>query len=341
MLHHPFEQFKLALPENYNAESLPMHLYSSPHTTAADFSFLQAAVESRAYQVYVPEADGHTNEFVKLVIDVSRGNNKAYTSIMGRTDPNSSFYSQFRALYASRLNIFIADVPAELHQADPDMKDYGSMEIVDTAETIDSHLVAVRQKMERAARMIQKRDTHMATRLVTELPAYVAQHPGLRNRERVGILLTLGDNHVVLPRLLEAAGVVLTNTRMSPVMHAQEEAMQDLALGKEITDRQLIEATATSLMRNLVEHDSTAFARIAVRKITDGISVEDIERYLASKDLADMHDFVRERLKAAGYQDDALRFVGHIHPFMKQAIKPRAKIRVLGDGICTVKHQLF
>ncbi|CAN5149125.1 hypothetical protein BH09PAT3_BH09PAT3_2310 [soil metagenome] len=285
-------------------ENISVEVHLGPHNTRTDFAFFENALKD-GVDVYVPEHNAYTQDDVHGYKKVASGDSKVYQKVRERLNPDSMFAAQFSALFASRVQVELFDVPAAEYYADSTalalLKDGERGANGSSAdETVERFLASA----DLSARTTNLRNEKIARNLVTRLPGFVAQHPRLAQKDQVNVLVTLGDLHFQVPTLLGDSFAVSANEITQSDMAADEQCAVKMSLGEEIDEELVYRGAAAALLSPYVHGDDTAERRSTMNRIVQDAGQDEIEVILEARSGGPsvVHELLRSRLGYLGIE---------------------------------------
>lgn len=261
-------------------DNIDIHIQRSPHVTATDFDFLDPMVRDDRFHLYAPELDGSDNAVLAGFRKISNGDSKVYQDVMSRTDRNSSWSKTFSAVFMTKKPIESFDVTADQHQANDVFRNFGAMVIDLSSVTSNQFIDNMPAQLNRLPTFIKARDTIIAQNILERLPKVIESNPKLAHLSRVGVLMSIGDNHRLLDKLLEKHGFTITRNDI-PITGAHEKAGLMQIEGIIPSEADILEAAAYNLVRNFVTHDSTYELRKQLNIFSKGSSENDVSVILS------------------------------------------------------------
>lgn len=309
MTEHYSNQESVDSPIESLKPKLDVHIRYSPHTTVEDFGDLDRELRHGGYDFYAPEIAGHTPDKVAMLEKIAKGDTKTYQKVMVGFD-KFSVGAMFRAVFASRIIVLHADSSREqLRQYPDDLRSFGD-EQPRTFTDLDEFVDYSRQRAELGARFTTRRDEVFVNNLEGLLPERIKPHPRLSAAENIGVLITMGDNHISLPRILEERGYRVRVSGLPEVYFAPEEALVGYINGHVPSDELMLEVAASNIIRPNLYHPYTNELRKIVRQITGKLSREEVEWLLKTgqtEGTAVVYPFIQDKLDKLDIDDTKLR----------------------------------
>lgn len=284
---------------DFEKGSVDIYIHRSPHVTREDFSFLGPMVRDRRFHLYAPESDGFEDTKKEGYRLISKGDAKTYRDIIARTDPDSMSYAFFSALYASRIPLAFFDTSPEETAANPILAQFGKNTIDLQDITAESLIESMPGSLSRSAAFIEARDRTIAQNVETHLPEIITGNPRLRLLGRIGLLITIGDNHQMIDSLLTNRGFSV-ETNPVTTLNPREDAVVTLLRGGELTEQQILQSSAVALLRGYIWHSSTAELRKIMCDILDDVNMDDVDQIintLRRGGTTGIHDYIKKLLE--------------------------------------------
>ncbi len=320
-------------------DSINIHIQRTPHVTATDFEFLDSMVRDPRFHIYAPELEGADSTLLEGLRKIARGDSKVYRDIMSRTDKNSTWSKTFGALFMLRKQIESFDVTAEQHEANEVFRGFGQA-VLDLSRITSRQVIDnMPAQLQRLPTFITARDTLIAQNVVEQLPLIISANSKLKSLGKVGLLMTIGDNHQLVDKILESEGFDVTKNDI-PVMGAQEKAGLMQLEGKMPTDTEVLEAAAYNIIRGFVTHDSTYELRRQLNAFVPGTDESDIATILSEiqkHGIEGIKNLVTGKLEEVDIDTD----LGFIMPGSKAlAIRPKETVE-RRNGIMGIRIGMF
>lgn len=263
-----------------NNHNIGIYVHRTPHVTETDFQFLNDKIRRDPnIHIYAPEVSGWDQEFRSSLISIANGDVKTYLKMKAQTDPGSSWWAVFDALYASRMPLEIFDVTREEMEGDEILSGFGKSTFDLTTITATELVNDLRMRMQRGAQFLEKRDTIIARNINEKLPGIIDGHKRLRSLGQVGLLMTLGDNHQLVDGFLREYGFTV-ETNGAVVLNPHEYAIDMYLHNLEPTDDDVVRAAAMSVLRGFISHQSTIALRETMNSALSDIQESDIDDIL-------------------------------------------------------------
>lgn len=264
---------------NENRERIHIHIQRTPHVTAEDFGFLHEMLRQPSVQIYVPESDQY-DDATKLGYEkISAGNTTVYRDVMSRTDPSSMPAAQFQALFALRKPVAFFDISQEDADQNPVLSTFGKYGFDLTRTDAEQIVTTAPTHLRRLAAYIAIRDAFIARNVREGLSERIQSHPRFRSMDKVGILMTIGDSHQTIDKLLEEDGFSV-ETNPPTVFEARQQAMCSYLEGREPSSDLVVRAAAMMMLRGFVWHPSTLELRSTMNDALEGFTLGDIDTAL-------------------------------------------------------------
>lgn len=289
---------------------IDIHIERSPHVTATDFDFLDAMVRDPRFHMYAPELDGVDDTTLTGIRKLAAGDSKVYRDIMSRTDKDSMWAKTFSALFMLRKPIEAFDVTPEQYRENPALRDFGQVTVDLSRVSANEYIDSMPSTLQRLSTFITARDSVISQNIVERLPVIVNENRKLKELGKVGLLITIGDNHRLVDGFLRDHGFAVT-TNDIPVTGVQEHASFEYLDGRSPSEDEILEAAAYSIVRSFVKHPSTYELRRQLNLFAQGFKEDDIASLLLAaktEGITGIERFVINRIESMGEATD-LTFV--------------------------------
>jgi hypothetical protein len=217
------------------------------------------------------------------------------------------FSVQMKALFGSRIQVELFDMPAEDTFSDPTMlallkEQKSGMNGLSAAQAVSKFL----QNVKLTAQETIIRDDYIFRNVENNLQRKIEQNPRLISKDAVKVFFTMGDLHQKLPLLLTDNFTVTSNQVVSSDLAPEEQCVTDLLHGDEIETSLVYRGASSALLSPYTFGKSTIRWRKAMNEVVSGFGLDDVRNILQlrSKGISSVHGFVRERLTEAQEIDE-------------------------------------
>lgn len=287
-------------------ENITLEVRLDPHNTRTDFAFFDDALKD-GVDIYIPEHNAYTQESAKGYKKIASGDSKVYQKVKERLNPDSMFAAQLSALFASRVQVELFDIPAAEYYANP----IALTQLKDREQGVNgssvNHIVdRFLTTLDLSSRTNTFRNEGIANNLITRLPGFVAQHPRLSQKDEVNVLVTMGDLHLQLPSLLGNDFKVTSNEVIQSDLSAEEQCAVKTIYGEELVEGLVYQGVAAVMLSPYVHGESTAMYRKIMNKIVQGVESDEVAEILEarSRGINAVHGLLRDRIAYLGIDAD-------------------------------------
>jgi len=206
--------------------------FFAPHNSPTDMKGLEERF--RQTDIYIPESARWTQEQLNVLRDVANGKIDVTQKIPGEEDgsPSHRWNIQFlRMIYNSHKPITLADVPKAEHK---------EWEVARTNwnGTFSDILISAKEQSANILQASREREQHILDHLEPRVKELIGEHPSLKDKKEINVLLSLGLAHDPIYIDLKKRGgeTVRFFGQSSPVFSFMEEGARRLRFNKPIED---------------------------------------------------------------------------------------------------------
>lgn len=226
--------------EKIKGQEVNFDIYYSAHRSPEDYG--DWAKRLKDCDIYIPEAVGWTQEYLKDSRDVSSGR-RTPEEVMAQypvghkyEEKRQNMLHQFQGLYRTGKEIIVVDLPKDhpLIKRTYELED----ERFDSNKDLESIIDDVKNWVDRAAEVEKARHEYILSKLKEGVATVLGTDPSLRRKNVVNIFMMQGSGHVLFSKTLEKLGEDV-NYSLYPVPHLYDfksEALLKKELGKEISN---------------------------------------------------------------------------------------------------------
>jgi hypothetical protein len=236
---------------------IEIELFSGPHASAYDARDINEKID--ACDIYIPESVGWTDDVLNEVNQVARGEEIPKVASLARLrgEPIPNFLAaQMDHLYQSNKPVVLIDYPKEIAGQMLEKKyaqEFNKKELWE--ETFDQ-AVEHENEIERSrAEGVREREAYMYAHLAPKILEVIHEHPELRGKSKLKILLTLGAAHTNIYHQLKESGTNIDRdlSDMPFVYDHATELSRRHFFEKEITEDQKEKALLARLLLESVK----------------------------------------------------------------------------------------
>lgn len=212
--------------------NIKYEFFFAPHSSPTDLEGLKERFQQA--DIYIPESSGWTQEQLDVLRDVANGNIDVMQKIPGEEDGSPSHRRdiQFlRMIYNSHKPITLVDIPEAEHK---------KLEVAEANWNGDFSDILVFEK-EQASHLLRpdkEREQYMLDHLEPRVKELIGEHPSLKDKKEINVLLSLGIAHDPIYIDLKKRGgeTVRFFGQSSSVFSFKEEGARRLRFNKPIDD---------------------------------------------------------------------------------------------------------
>lgn len=290
--------------------SIAINIFYGSHQSAEDQKRLGEAFQKA--DVYVPEVPGWNPETLKIFRSVSDGRLEPRDAIrrLGNFFRESRL-AELKILYNSKKPVIFVDVPVR-HPIDLRIVSQLNRlsESIDflVLNTFRGNIEGVREVIRNFAQTQKEREDYMLLNLKPKIEEFLKEHPELKGKKKLDILLNLGAVHTNLYRSLKKDNqeVGRTFNDMPTIFSHTEEGIRRSLFGKDIKDELAAKIILELLFKDELEQWTSEKTKDSIeqnkiyRAIFSQISIKDAEdlfnRARRSKNLKMLfYDMLEER----------------------------------------------
>lgn len=192
--HAPFEAIEYpAIEEGYLPENVHVHFNFGAHATKEDF--IGTAELLNSADIYIPEAANHGHEELQFYQRLVKSNRLNAAKLMARYSLDPFSQAQSEALAGTYKTVLLID-------SSEDDRLYIPSETFDLSPPLETALRGLFVIMFQHAQAWRKRDSIMITKLGPGISRAIENHPKLKDKDEVRVLVRLGAAHETIYQFL-------------------------------------------------------------------------------------------------------------------------------------------
>lgn len=232
-----------------------------PHATVRDLGNLKDRFEQA--DVYIMEAAAWTPELYRFIKDLSQGKKEPNDILqLGSIDKSSAEHvmAELEMIQGSGKPVVFIDIPYGKHAAldryiEVVKEDNELLRLIkpDFSETLGQ----LRKWMEEFSQLDRDRELHMVEVFPKAIQRILDEHPHLRERKDLHVLIKLGGAHTPIVEALNNKGykIISTVNKSYSWTDPHEEALQKKREGKVVSDDLLAKVAISILIDKAFESD--------------------------------------------------------------------------------------
>lgn len=298
------EKLKVATAEKKSGEpALSVDIFYSAHDTPKDFEKLANFLPQA--DIYIPESIGWSSVDQAHYDAISAGRKTPEEIIKSLKVTTPDMYpthdtklKEFEILYNSHKPIIFIDIPLR-HQLTQRFNALDVAFLDSLTGHFEEDLESYKAFLQKIAQFQKERETYMLSQFKPKIVELLENHPELKEKADLRILVTLGSLHTPIWHALKKSGQKTAALfKSKPYVHSHEnEVIRRNMFGKEVSDELVARAYLESeffehfipardedteelaiLMRNIIDQFSTIDIKAVFDKVEKGDNFMDVFR---------------------------------------------------------------
>lgn len=305
----------------FDRSRISFDVWMGLHGLENDFADLEFLLKRGGYDIYIPESADRNPEMEKGMNKIVRGDTKTYQRLMTNLeDVGNPIRGMVRAMFASHINLFFADYTEAQLAADEDHQLLNQELPLSRLKNLDEAIAYCNETVQQGFRHYERRDDNIVGNINHELPAFVGQHPRLKDRDDIRALISIGKLHVGLPDKLTEQGYKVETLGKPEILTPMMEVQIRVQKGQEVDRNLLVQAVLGNFIHPVMLHKNSARLAEIIHQITANVPEQAVENLIANYQLYGVpivKEFVRERIASLHIMDPDLAITDSLRPVAK------------------------
>lgn len=285
-----------------------LKFFFSPHLKKEDFSSLRDDIKNS--DVYVPEIRGHESRILNIFQRISSGQlnpkkfEKQYKQEFRRELPDG-LKGMFESLSGLKKPVYFVDLPHEheLNRKFAESKAHEQRALLNfLSGNFTKALISQKKCIETYAQAQKGRENYIEDNLEGLKPKILKDHPHLRNKKEINILVSLGIAHTPIYHLFRKRKKMPSQQKLPfrPYIHLTTEELarrKNLFPEKEIKDEEIAKTFIESILNTTLKENKSIKNSVELVKVSKFLSskftetdVENFSKMLGKKHSAILFD---------------------------------------------------